>query len=101
MQFPPVILQGIVLISPAVDAQRSLLLNVLQLLQYIALMVCPRARIVPSPPFEDCTNVPELVSVHLIDARQDAFVPVLVSVCDISVRVYVLCLQVLMISGCC
>lgn len=54
-------LQGIVLVSPGIDAERNLMLNVLEKLQSIALMICPNARIVPSPPFEKCTNLPELV----------------------------------------
>ena len=50
------------LVSPGIDAERTLLLNVLEKLQSIALLLCPNARIVPAPPFEQCTNVPELVT---------------------------------------
>ncbi len=56
---PP--LQGIVLVSPGIDAERNLMLNILEKLQSIAMIICPNARIVPSPPFEKCTNLPELV----------------------------------------
>ncbi len=57
----PVPLQGIVLVSPGIDAERTLMLTILEKLQSIALIICPNARIVPSPPFEKCTNLPELV----------------------------------------
>lgn len=63
--------QGIVLVSPAVDAQRNLLLDFLALLQHIALLICPRARIVPSPPFEKCTNVPALIEQFKADPLMD------------------------------
>ena len=49
------------LISPAVDAQRNWLLSFLEKLQGVAFRLCPNARIVPSPPFDQCTDVPELV----------------------------------------
>lgn len=60
----PVLLQGIVLVSPGIDAERNLMLNILEKLQSIAVMICPNARIVPSPPFEKCTNLPELVHLN-------------------------------------
>ncbi len=57
-------LQGIVLVSPGIDAERNLMLNILEKLQSIAMIICPNARIVPSPPFEKCTNLPELVHLN-------------------------------------
>ena len=54
--------QGVFLTSPAVDAQRSWILSFLEKIQGIAYRLCPDARIVPSPPFDQCTDVPELVS---------------------------------------
>ena len=53
--------QGILLTSPAVDAERNWLLIILERIQAIAYRLCPNARIVPSPPFDQCTDVPELV----------------------------------------
>ena len=49
------------LISPGLDAERTFVTSVLEKLQGIALMLCPTARIVPSPPFQQCTDVPDLV----------------------------------------
>lgn len=63
--------QGIMLVSPGIDAERTLLLNVLEKLQSIALLLCPNARIVPAPPFEQCTNVPELVKQFKTDPLMD------------------------------
>ena len=57
-----VVLQGIVLVSPGIDGERNLILSILEKLQGIALVICPNARIVPSPPLDKCINVPELVS---------------------------------------
>lgn len=54
--------QGLLLISPAVDAQKGWLLSFLEKIQGIAFRLCPNARIVPSPPWNQCTDVPELVS---------------------------------------
>lgn len=51
------------LVSPGIDAERNFLLNVLGKLQSIAMIVCPNARIVPAPPWDKCTNVPELVCI--------------------------------------
>lgn len=56
------VLQGIVLVSPGIDGERNLTLSILEKLQSIALIICPNARIVPSPPLDKCINVPELVS---------------------------------------
>lgn len=55
------LLQGLMLISPSLDAERTFVSSILEKLQGIALLLCPNARIVPSPPFEQCTDVPELV----------------------------------------
>ena len=49
------------LISPGLDAERTFITSVLEKLQGIALRLCPNSRIVPSPPFEQCTDVPKLV----------------------------------------
>ncbi|KAL0039146.1 hypothetical protein WJX77_009275 [Trebouxia sp. C0004] len=63
--------QGIVLVSPGIDAERNLMLNLLEKLQSIALMICPNARIVPSPPFDKCTNLPQLVHQFKTDPLMD------------------------------
>ena len=60
--------QGILLTSPAVDAQRSWLLSFLEKIQGLAFILCPNARIVPSPPFDQCTDVPELVSLSACES---------------------------------
>ena len=60
--FGLLVVQGIVLVSPGIDGERNLTLSILEKLQSIALIICPNARIVPSPPFDKCINVPELVS---------------------------------------
>ena len=54
-------MQGLILVSPGLDAIRTFVTSILERLQIIALLLCPNARIVPAPPFEDCTEVPELV----------------------------------------
>lgn len=63
--------QGIVLVSPGIDAERTLMLTILEKLQSIAVIICPNARIVPSPPFEKCTNLPELVHQFKTDPLMD------------------------------
>lgn len=49
------------LISPGLDAERTFVTSILEKLQGVALLLCPNARIVPAPPFDQCTDVPELV----------------------------------------
>lgn len=63
--------QGIVLVSPGIDGERNLTLSILEKLQSIALVICPNARIVPSPPFDKCINVPELVNQLKTDPLMD------------------------------
>ena len=49
------------LISPGLDVERTPFTSFLEKLQGIALKLCPSARIVPAVPFEQCTDVPDLV----------------------------------------
>lgn len=63
--------QGILLISPAVDAQLDWLQTFLLKIQAIAFRLCPNARIVPSPPFDQCTDVPELITRFKTDPLMD------------------------------
>lgn len=63
--------QGILLGSPAVDAQLNWILKFLLMIQAIAFRVCPNARIVPAPPFDQCTGIPELVTRFKTDPLMD------------------------------
>ena len=55
------LLQGILLLSPAIDVPRTLLLRVMEMLQGLVLPFFPHWRIVPSPPISVITEDPKLV----------------------------------------
>ena len=56
-----VILQGLMLLSPAIDVPRTLLLRIMEMLQGLVLPYFPHWRIVPSPPIHVVTEDPKLV----------------------------------------
>ena len=55
------IAQGLMLLSPAIDVPRTLLLRVMEMLQGLVLPYFPHWRIVPSPPIHVVTEDPKLV----------------------------------------
>ena len=57
-------LQGLMLLSPAIDVPRTLLLRVMEMLQGLVLPYFPHWRIVPSPPIHVVTEDPKLVRLH-------------------------------------
>ena len=57
-----VAVQGLMLLSPAVDVPRTLLLRIMEMLQGLVLPFFPHWRIVPSPPIDAVTEDPKLVS---------------------------------------
>ena len=57
-----VAVQGLMLLSPAIDVPRTLLLRIMEMLQGLVLPFFPHWRIVPSPPMDAVTEDPKLVS---------------------------------------
>ena len=53
--------QGLMLLSPAIDVPRTLLLRIMEMLQGLVLPYFPHWRIVPSPPIHVVTGDPKLV----------------------------------------
>jgi len=56
-----VLLQGLMLLSPAIDVPRTLLLRIMEMLQGLVLPFFPHWRIVPSPPLHVVTEDLKLV----------------------------------------
>ena len=53
--------QGLLLLSPAIEVQRTVVLRVMAMLQGLVLPFFPHWRIVPSPPIHVITEDPRLV----------------------------------------
>jgi hypothetical protein len=62
MQGSTIAVQGLMLLSPAIDVPRTLLLRIMEMLQGLVLPFFPYWRIVPSPPIDAVTEDPQLVS---------------------------------------
>ncbi|CAK0736685.1 hypothetical protein CVIRNUC_000786 [Coccomyxa viridis] len=63
--------QGLMLLSPAIDVPRTLLLRVMEMLQGLVLPYFPHWRIVPSPPIHVVTEDPKLRQELLADKNID------------------------------